>query len=190
MESENNMIRIKAILEVLGKPKEHIEEKLKEYIERIKKDENIIVMSHNLSEATEQGEIWSIFADIEVVIKGMVNLFGFCLDYTPSSIEILKPEEFKFKDTDTTTFINDLLGKLHQTNMITKQLGTENRFLKKNMHNLIKNNIMMLIRFGVSDIESISKANGIDKEETKKFLDVLIKEERIKEHEGSYSLNK
>ena len=36
MESEKLPIRIKAILEIIGKPKDYIEQKMKEYVEKIK----------------------------------------------------------------------------------------------------------------------------------------------------------
>ncbi|MCK5283160.1 MAG: hypothetical protein KAK00_07145 [Nanoarchaeota archaeon] len=188
MESEEQHIRIRAILEILGKPKDYIEGKTKEYIEKIKEDENLMLLNERISEPKEQGKVWSIFAEIEVIIKGVTNLIGFCIDYMPSSIEIIKPDKFGFENRVFTNFINDLLAKLHRVDMIAKQLGTENNFLKKNMNGLIKNNVLVLVKFGVNKLETISKATGVEQEEVRGFVDKLIEEGRIKEEEGVYSI--
>ena len=121
-------------------------------------------------------------------MKGTANLVGFCIDYMPSSIEIIKPEKFNFEDRTFTAFINDILAKLHNVDMIAKRLGTENAFLKKNMNNIIRNNLLVLVRFGINNLEGMAKATGIEKEEVKRFLDMLIEEGRIKEDNGLYSI--
>ncbi len=188
MESEEQHIRIKAILEIIGKPKEYIEKTIKEYADKIKNDENLIILKEKIYEAEPRDKIWSVFAEIEVVIKGFTNLIGFCIDYMPSSIEIIKPEKFSFEDRIFTGFVNDLLGKLHRVDMIAKQLGTENSFLKKNMNGLIVNNLLILVKFGINNIEGMTKATGINSEGLKPFLDKLIEEKRIKEDNSVYSI--
>ena len=189
METEEQHIRIKAILEIVGKPKEYIEEKIKEYIEKVKEDPNLIILNEKLSDAKEEKGVWSMFVEIEVVIKGLTNLVGFCIDYMPSSIEIIKPEKFAFEERIFTNFINDLLAKLHKVDMIAKQLGSENAFLRKNMNKLLINQFLVLVKFGVNDVDKISKATGIVEEEVKSMLDLLVKEEKIKEQNGVYSIN-
>ena len=188
METEELHIRTKAIIEVVGKPKEHIEKKIKEYVEKIKEDNNLMVLNEKVTGAQEQGNIWSTFAEIELIIKGVANLVGFCIDYMPSSIEIIKPESFSFEERIFTNFVNDILGKLHRVDMVAKQLGTENTFLKKNMNSLIKNNILLLTRLGINKLDALSKAIMIEEKELKKFVDTLIEEKRIKEEAGVYSI--
>lgn len=188
MESEELHIRTKAIIEIVGKPKEYIENKIKEYIEKIKEDANLVILNEKVSNAEEKEGIWSTFAEIELVIKGVANLVGFCIDYMPSSIEVIKPEKFEFPERIFTNFVNDILGKLHKVDMIAKQLGTENSFLRKNMNNIIKNNILVLTKIGVNDLDKLTQSTGIEKTELKKFIDILIKEKRIKEENGLYSV--
>ena len=189
METETQHIRIKTILEVLGKPKEFIKERIKDYLKKIKEDENLMIISENISEAKEEeGEVFSIFAEMEMVIKGMSNLVGFCLDYMPSSIEVLKPEKFDFEQRDFTNFVNDMLAKLHRTDMIAKKHGTENNILKKNMNSLIINNLLVLIRLGINKQDTIAKATGIDENEVKVFLDKLKDRNMIKFEEDIYKI--
>ena len=189
METETQHIRIKTILEVLGKPKEFIKERIDEYIRKIKEDENLMIISEDISDTKkEEGDVFSIFAEIELVIKGMSNLVGFCLDYMPSSIEILKPEKFDFEQRDFTNFVNDMLAKLHRTDMIAKKLGTENNILKKNMNSLIVNNLLVLIRLGINKSDTIAKATGIDENEVKVFLGKLEERKRIKKEDSVYKI--
>jgi len=52
-QGEHAHIRCRAIIEVLGKPKEHVENALKEYIEHIKEDSELVVLSEDYSETAE-----------------------------------------------------------------------------------------------------------------------------------------
>jgi hypothetical protein len=188
MQPEAELIRIKTILELVGRPKEFLQQKMNEYLEKIKED-RIIIISQNISEPIEQKEgVWSVVCDIELVIKGLDNLVGFCIDYMPASVEIIKPEKFEFEERIFTGFINDILAKLHKVDIIAKQLGTENHILKENMTKIIFNNILVLIKLGMNKPEILSKLTGIEVNELKKFLDRLVEEKKIKESEGTYSI--
>ena len=188
MESEEQYIRINAVMQIIGKPKEFIEKKMKEYIEKIKEDNDLMLVKEKVSDAREKEKIWSVFGEIEVVIKGMSNLVGFCIEYMPTSIEIIKPESFTFKEKVFTMFVNDMLSKLHRVDTIAKQLGTENSILKNNMNKIIQNNLLVLTRFGVNTLEGMKKGTGMEEEEVKRFLDILIKNARLKEVNSQYSL--
>ncbi|MBD3164805.1 hypothetical protein GF323_06420 [Candidatus Woesearchaeota archaeon] len=190
MEPEKQHVRIKAILEILGKPKDFVESRMKEYISKIKEDENLMVMEEKISEPKKEGELFTIFAEVEMVIKGFSNLVGFCIDYMPSSIEIIKPDEFYFGQRTFTNFINDTLAKLHNVDMIAKKMGTENRFLKKNINNLIMNSLLVLVRLNINKADILAKAMGMEEEETKRLLDILKKENKITEEKGVYSVAK
>ena len=66
-------IRCRTIIEVLGKPKEHVENATKEYIDHIKKDSELVVLSQEFSEIREQGKLWSKFVELDLVVKGTKN---------------------------------------------------------------------------------------------------------------------
>jgi hypothetical protein len=188
MESEQMHIRIKAVLEIIGKPKEYIEQKMKDYVQKIKQDEQLMLIEDKISDAKQQEKVWSVFGEIELVIKGVPNLVAFCIDYMPASIEVIKPEKFEFEDRIFTGVVNDILSKLHETDMISKTVATENKFLKRNMNGLIRNTLLILVKFGINDLEKISKATGIEQNEIRLFIDKLVEENRIKEDNGIYSI--
>ena len=48
-QGEHVHIRCRAIIEVLGKPKEHVENSIKEYIEHIKQDSELVILNEEYS---------------------------------------------------------------------------------------------------------------------------------------------
>lgn len=186
--AEQMHIRCKIIIEILGKPKEHVEKTLRIYVDKIKTDSNLIVLNTDFADAQEKKDLWATFVELDIIVKGLPTLIAFCFDYMPSSIEIIKPEEFAMKKSTIENLINDLQARLHQVDMVVKKQNNENEFLRKNMNTAIKNVILISLVSGSLDKERLSKATGIDDKELETFLDHLIKENKISEEKGIYSL--
>ena len=188
--AEQTHIRCKTIIEVLGKPKDHVEKAIRDYVEKIKKDPELIVMNADFSKAEEKEKLFAIFVELDIVIKGIPKLIGFCFDYMPSSIEITKPDEFAVKKSTVENFINDLQARLHDVDMIVKKQKNENTFLKKNLVKAVSNTILLSLAAGDMGMENLSRATGIAEKELNVFLDDLIKEDKIKKEDDMYSLVK
>ena len=90
------------------------------------------------------------------------------------------------KNSDISAVFNDLQAKLHQVDMVAKQLRAENTFLKKNLNNLLRNNISVLIKVGKNTKEQLEKLSGLDTERLTEFLDLEVKEGRLTLTEGIY----
>ena len=181
-------IRCRTIIEVLGKPKEHVEKSLNEYVEHIKKDSELIVLKEDYSEVKEQGKLWSQFVELELVIKGTSKLIAFCFDYMPSSLEVLKPEHLVMTNPEISNFLNDLQAKLHNVDMVVKQLKAENDFLKLNMNAIVSNAIIISLKISSLTLEQLSKVTGVHQKELEIFVEKLAKENKIKKENGLYSL--
>ena len=98
-------------------------------LENIKESYN--VLKFDVFEANQIKEIWSTFSEVEVYFDSVDKAVGFCIDYLPSSVEILEPpnvniESFKFADV-----LNDLIGKLHMYETVIRNLRASNIRLKK-----------------------------------------------------------
>ena len=199
-------IRCRTIIEVLGKPKEHVENSIKEYVEHIKKDSELVVLNEEYSETKEIEKrvaepleereqkdkkvfnLWSQFVELELVVKGTSKLIGFCFEYMPSSIDIIKPESLTMSGTELSSFLNDLQARLHDVDMIVKKLKGENDFLRMNMNAIIHNAILICLKVSKLNIEQLSKVTGVDKKELEIFLEKLLKENKIKKEEELYTL--
>lgn len=186
--AEKTKIRCRTIIEVLGKPKEHVESTLKQYIEKIREDNDLAILNENFAEAVQQQQLWSAFAELEMVVKDIPKLIGFCFDYMPSSIEIIKPEELAVSNREIADLLNDLQARLHKMDMMIKQVKGENDFLRKNMNALVKNIIMISLAKNSLSAENLSKAAGIPEKELLPFIELLLKEDKIRKEGEFYSL--
>ena len=187
-------IRCRTIIEVLGKPKEHVEKAITDYTENIKKDSELVVLNEEYSDTQEQGKLWSKFVELDLVIKGTYKLISFCFEYMPSSIEVVKPEHLILTSNELTSFLNDLQARLHNVDRIVKESKAENEILKTNMNALIQNSILRILEVtslseakGIS-IEQLSKFTGIDREGMEIFVEKLLKENKIKKEGELYAL--
>tara|TARA_Y100000310_G_C20403891_1_gene678718 strand:- start:167 stop:754 length:588 start_codon:yes stop_codon:yes gene_type:complete len=188
--AEQTHIRCKIIIEVLGKPKEHVEKTLRTYVDKIKDDSDLIILNSNFSEAIEKEKLWATFVELDMIIKGIPKLIAFCFDYMPSSIEITKPDEFVMKKSTVENLINDLQARLHQVDMIVKQQKSENEFLKQNLNRSVSNVILISLASGSLNKEKLAKVTGVPDKELEIFLNELIKENKIKKENDIYSLIK
>lgn len=187
-QGEHAHIRCRTIIEVLGKPKEHVEDAIKEYIEHIKEDSELVVMNEDYSEIKEQGKLWSKFVELDLVIKGTKKLISFCFEYMPSSIEVVKPEHLAMTNPELSNFLNDLQARLHNVDMAVKQLKAENDFLKLNMNAVLHNAVLICLKVSRLNIEQLSQITGVDKKELEIFVEKLLKDNKIKKEGDAYSL--
>lgn len=188
-EEKKELIRGRTILEVLGKPKEHVEKTIKTLVEKVKEDPEISILNEKYAEIKPEGKtMFSTFVELEMVFKGVTTLTGFCFDFMPSSIDIEKPEQLIVKNRDLSNIFNDMQLKLHNIDMVAKTLKAERDFLKRNFNTVIGNLITVLIKINKSTLDDLSKFTGVNKDELKKHIDNLIKDGKIKEEGDKYQL--
>ncbi|MFW5852967.1 MAG: hypothetical protein ACOCUR_02970 [Nanoarchaeota archaeon] len=182
-------LRCTAIFEMVGKPKEHVDKTLHDYMEQIKKAETVEVISEDFAEPTAvEGEMFSSFVETEFLVKDSASLVWFCFDYLPSSIEIIEPEQIKYRSVDFTSFLNDLQSRLHQFDMSVKTVSEENKKISRNTENLLKNAIKLAIGSGKTTVDKISPALGIPVEDLEKIMNSLVEANLIVKENDSFSL--
>jgi hypothetical protein len=189
MPETQELIRARAILEVLGKPREHVEKTIKMLVDRVKQSPNTTVLSEKFAEIRQEGKtMFSTFVELDMVIKGFTALTGFCFDFMPSSIEIEKPELLTVKNRDISHIFNDLQSKLHDVDMVAKTLRVERDFLKRNLNTMIGNIITILIKLNKNTLEQLSRFTGINEKELEEHLEKLKKDGKIKKEGETYQL--
>ena len=185
---EKEHIRAVVIIEMLGKPKEHIEKTIRQYVDKIKTEENLVVLRSDFIDTKQQGEFFSTFVELEIIVKGLKRLVGFCFDYMPSSIDIIKPEQLAMKAGDINGFMNDMLAKMHMIDMTLKKKINENDFLKLNLKTALKNTILLVAKVQPMSRENLAKVTGIHEREINLILNGLIKEGKIKKEGELFTL--
>ena len=128
-------IQIKAIIELLGKPKEHVESTMEKVLSELKNQKNLTIINQEIAETKELEKFFSTFVDLELKLDSLDNLIDFCFDFLPSSIEIVEPEKLDLNSEAMAEYMNDLLAKLHQQSMLIRNLHAENTLMKKQLEN-------------------------------------------------------
>ena len=186
----SSKITCRAVIEVMGKPKEHVEAALTEYIGNLKKDDRFTVQREEYAEIKKQeSEMWTKFVELELESKDAQQLISFCFEYMPSVIEILEPEKIELTETDLSEFFNDLQAKLHQVDMVAKQVKVENENLSFNMNKLLNNYLVVLLGKENLTLEQISRFTGVPETKVGDFLDKLIDQGVISLKNDKYFLN-
>ena len=178
-------IKARTIIEIIGKPKKHVDTTLKDYVKAISGKDTVII-KEDISRAKKHEEkLYAAFAELEVIFKNLNSLVYFCFDYMPSSIEIDEPGELVYTARELTLFINDMQGRLHDVNMAAKQLKQQNLKLNENFSKLLKNFIVVASVVGKT-IQELEKIIGLPEKHMKSVLKVLIKEKRMKKQGEKY----
>ncbi len=126
-------IRAFLIFEMLGRPPEHLEKTLNEFIDKIGNEKDIEIINKKTNEPRKieeaKEEIFTSFAETEIEFEDISSFLKIVFGYMPSHIEIAEPEEIKMKNFDFNGFINELTRKLHQYDEIAKRLAIERGIL-------------------------------------------------------------
>ncbi|MBT4576892.1 hypothetical protein HOM13_01950 [Candidatus Woesearchaeota archaeon] len=132
---EKPAVTIKAILELMGSPEEHVNKTMDMIIEKLNASKDFEVITSKVSDTTsiEDRPFWSKFVDLELGFKNMDDVTGFCFDFMPSSIEVVEPVSFNFKKDILDNLWNDLIARIHQYDMLLKNMHAENKVMKKKL---------------------------------------------------------
>jgi len=138
---QQKKIRAVIIVEILGRPAEHVKEALKLHVGQLRNSKEIEVISESISEPKKldiEQEAYTCFAEVELKTINLYKIVEIIFDYMPSSVEILEPTNLSFNTAEINGFLNDLTGRLHKydeiakiAQMQTKQLGGRLEMLQR-----------------------------------------------------------
>ena len=121
-------IRAILILEVAGRPKEHVAETIITHVGELEKAKGVEMLRKVISDPKEVEadgmetgrEMFSCFAEVEIEVIDFSRLTELIFDFFPSSVEIVDPANINLNSQEATTFINNLSGRLHRYDEIAK----------------------------------------------------------------------
>jgi hypothetical protein len=185
---EKNYLHARVMFEIVGRPKEHVEDTIKKYVTRLKQDTELIFVSEDYDEAEEvEDGVFGGIAEIELLVKNAEKLTWLCINFSPASVEILEPAQITLEQKEITNWYNDLLSRLHELGVMQKTLTSQQEGLVRNFNAMTRNAILLVLK-EPAEIDQISKRIGMVNEHTEKFLDALIQEKKIKKEKNKYLL--
>ncbi len=173
-----HQIQARVILEMLGAPKEYIEQTMKNYVIKLKK-EGLTITKEDYAEAQPADKLFSTFAELEITFKHLQELLSFCFAALPSSVEILEPATLAITAPTLTGFLNDLQARLHDADMIVKSVRAQNKILDNNTTAVFQNFITHILKQEPQTIDSISNTTGVTIKEIEPFLKKLVETKKI-----------
>ena len=116
---------IRTIIEMIGKPKEHLIDSIEKHVNNISNEEGIKIIGRKFHEPTKiegTNEMFSTFTEIEIELSSLNGLFSFIFKYMPSNIEIVSPQNIELKNDELSMLSNFITTRMHDYDSITKKL--------------------------------------------------------------------
>ena len=138
---EARNIEAMLIIEVIGKPPEHLIETLEAIIKRIDEEKGVRVVRKDIKEPVlmkEQTEFYTTFAEIEVEVEEILHLAILMFKYMPAHIEIANPELIALTNNGWNDIFNELTRRLHGYDEIARILQTEKAILEGELRKAVE----------------------------------------------------
>ena len=138
MEKESK-IKAVMVLDIIGRPPEHLVESLEEIIKNIENEKDVVVKSKNIKEPTfmkEHKEFYTTFAEVEIEVGNMLTLALILFKYMPAHFEIFEPEILALSNNGWNEILNELARRLHGYDEVARIMQAEKEILLKKIEEL------------------------------------------------------
>ena len=129
------------IVEVAGRPPEHLKAALAEHIGVLDKVDDITVHSIKTSEprAIKEAEgMFTCFAEADFECDSFARLSETMFDFMPSSVEVIEPGKVTMTMGEATDLLNNISGRMHRYDEIGKVAGERLRQMGVSLENAKK----------------------------------------------------
>ncbi|MFA6089011.1 MAG: hypothetical protein WC755_04045 [Candidatus Woesearchaeota archaeon] len=184
-------VLVRVIVELQGGPKEHIVKTMELLISAVKIDYNVVnTIPNDVIELEGNKGIFSIFCEFEMAFENNSKLIDFCFDFTPTSVEIIEPEQSILKAQELTNLLNDVVNHLHKGGEIVKQVSAQNKILQYNASAFLRNLLIVTLAIKDRDLVELSKITGVKEPDLDNILKQLVERKELQIKDKKYSLVK
>ncbi len=127
------------VLEILGRPKDHVKETLQTLVLRLGTEKGIKILDKTIHEpipVKDAKDLFTTFAEVSLELESLNNYFGVLFGYMPSHIELVHPEKISLTNFDLNDLGNKLVQRLHDYDAITKNVLVEKDMLLKKLQEI------------------------------------------------------
>jgi len=166
MEDDRPKIEASFIIEMMGKPAEHLSDTLRRLIEKLGTEKGVNIVGRKIHEPKEveqnneqikidekikdkiknglKGEgkmevlsdIFTTFAEVDAEFDSLESLLFIAFNYMPSHIQITKPENFFIRNEDLDVLLTNIILRLHRYDEIAKRITIEKAILENKLKEL------------------------------------------------------
>ncbi|MEK6928907.1 MAG: hypothetical protein AABW65_03050 [Nanoarchaeota archaeon] len=133
-------LQARLILEILGRPANHIKEALNELTKKLASEPGVKVIEKIIHEPVlvkDAKNLYTAFVEISLEFDSLSNYFGIIFAYMPSNIELFYPEKISLSNEELNQFGNKILQRLHDYDAITKNILTQKNILESKLRETI-----------------------------------------------------
>ena len=159
-DSKTNGIKVIFILEIVGRPKEHLVKTLDGLIEAINKEKGINVIEKKINEPIElknNKDFYTTFAEVEVEVEEILQIAMLMFKYMPANVEIVEPELLALSNNGWNDIFNELTRRLHAYDEVARVLQMQTAKLQRELKEH---------GFEIKDGKLIKKNDSENKEKT------------------------
>ncbi|MEK6908601.1 MAG: hypothetical protein AABX23_00940 [Nanoarchaeota archaeon] len=125
-------LKAKFIIEILGRPVEHLEKSLSDLIEKLGTEKGVSLLHKEINKAKKvekTDNLWTAFADIDLSFESLPLFLNIVMTYLPAHVEIYEPDMFKMNAFETNEFANFVVSRLHNYDALAKRMMGEREIL-------------------------------------------------------------
>lgn len=125
-------LKAKFIIEILGRPVEHLEKTLSDLIDKLGTERGVSLLHKEINKAkkVEKAEnLWTAFADLDLGFESLPIFMNTVVTYMPAHVEIYEPEGFKMNAFEMNEFVNFVVSRLHNYDALAKRMMGEREIL-------------------------------------------------------------
>ncbi len=129
------------ILEILGRPPEHIISALNQLVDRIGQEKGVKIINkkvHEPKNLKDSQDLFTSFAEVEAEFEDLGSMFVVAFNYMPSNFEIIKPEDFHMKNNDFSGIITAILLRLHRYDEVAKKITMDKQILENKIREILR----------------------------------------------------
>jgi hypothetical protein len=128
------------IIEVIGKPPEHLTEALNNMIKSLGEEKGVSINDFKLNAPVvlkSNEEFFCSFAEVEIEVETISHLAGLMFKYMPAHIEILSPALISLDNCGWNDILNELVRRLHGYDEIARVMQLEKEVLEKQLKTIL-----------------------------------------------------
>ena len=129
-------IRAVFILEIIGRPKEHLVQTLDKLIEAMNKEKGVKVIGKKIKDPVglkNNKDFYTTFAEVEIEVEGILQIALLMFKYMPANIEIIEPELIALSNNGFNEIFNELARRLHAYDEMARILQIQTAKLQKDL---------------------------------------------------------
>lgn len=135
------MVKVQAsiVLEILGRPAEHIKSALDGLMEKLGSEKGVKIIdkiAHEPILAQDSKDLFTTFAEITLELDSLTHYLGILFAYMPAHTELIYPEKINFTNSEVNELANKLIMRLHEYDALTKKALVERDIIIKKLQEI------------------------------------------------------